>query len=236
MIRLDGSEIRRSPVEVGSLSVHAIIYRVFVHPNGGWEWDFWTINSTLTVFRNSRSFTPMEVKLVMNFMAARFGLKKWHPFESLIFVLWYLKKTDSLTNLKLRNKLTNNQQTHNKNPSKSKTSLVLSTKNHLLRPFTASALVPFRPQLPCLPASAPHGNDPKTWASWGSWPGSTTGSACQVRMGGTNDKKLKIKHFHWKKKCSNQEIYVKGGLSSILNDFSCILYTMYTIMCILYKQ
>ena len=75
-------------------------------------------------------------------------------------------------------------------------------KNHLLRPFTASALVPFRPQLPCLPAWHRAGNDPKTWASWGSWPGSTTGSACQVRTG-----KFKIKHFHGEKKCSNQEIY-----------------------------
>ena len=76
----------------------------------------------------------------------------------------------------------------------SQTPLVLSWIHHLLRPFTASALVPFRPQLPCLPASPRAGNDPKTWASWGSWPGSTTGSACQVRTG-----KLKIKHFHGKK-------------------------------------
>ena len=99
----------------------------------------------------------------------------------------------------------------------SQTPLVLSWIHHLLRPFTASALVPFRPQLPCLPASPRAGNDPKTWASWGSWPGSTTGSACQVRTG-----KLKIKHFH-EKKMLKPQIYVKGGLLSILNDFSCIL-------------
>ena len=40
---VDGSEILRSPVEVGSWN--PIIYRVFLHPNGGWPWDFWTINS-----------------------------------------------------------------------------------------------------------------------------------------------------------------------------------------------
>ena len=32
-----------SPVEVGSLSHYL---QGFIHPNGGWEWDFWTINST----------------------------------------------------------------------------------------------------------------------------------------------------------------------------------------------
>ena len=35
-------EIRRSPVEVGSLSHYL---QGFIHPNGGWPWDFWTINS-----------------------------------------------------------------------------------------------------------------------------------------------------------------------------------------------
>jgi len=29
------------PVEVGSLSYYL---HDFIHPNGGWEWDFWTIN------------------------------------------------------------------------------------------------------------------------------------------------------------------------------------------------
>ena len=28
-----------------SLVVYPIIYRVFIHRTGGWEWDFWTINS-----------------------------------------------------------------------------------------------------------------------------------------------------------------------------------------------
>ena len=33
-----------SPVEVGSLS-HYLQVVFFVHPNGGWPWDFWSINS-----------------------------------------------------------------------------------------------------------------------------------------------------------------------------------------------
>ena len=35
-------EILRSPAEVGSLSYYL---QGFTHPNGGWPWDFWTINS-----------------------------------------------------------------------------------------------------------------------------------------------------------------------------------------------
>ena len=34
---LDGSELRHSPVEVGSLSHYL---QGFLHPNGGWPWDF----------------------------------------------------------------------------------------------------------------------------------------------------------------------------------------------------
>ena len=40
---VDGSEIRRSPVEVGSLSHY--LRRVLYIP-GGWPWDVWTINSS----------------------------------------------------------------------------------------------------------------------------------------------------------------------------------------------
>jgi len=35
---VDGSEIWRSPVEVGTLC--HIITGFGIHPNGGWEWDF----------------------------------------------------------------------------------------------------------------------------------------------------------------------------------------------------
>ena len=38
---VDGSEIRRSPVDMANIS---IIYRVLYIPSG-WPWDFWTINS-----------------------------------------------------------------------------------------------------------------------------------------------------------------------------------------------
>ena len=30
-------EIRRSPVD---MAVYPMIYKGFIHPNGGWEWDF----------------------------------------------------------------------------------------------------------------------------------------------------------------------------------------------------
>ena len=45
---VDGSEIRRAPVDmVGYL----IIYKGFaIHPNGGWPWDFWSINSDWHLF------------------------------------------------------------------------------------------------------------------------------------------------------------------------------------------
>jgi len=36
---VDGSEIQRSPVEVGSLST-IINDRLKIHPKGGWLWDF----------------------------------------------------------------------------------------------------------------------------------------------------------------------------------------------------
>ena len=39
------AELRRSSVEVGSFS--PIIYKVLYIP-GGWPWDFWTINSSMT--------------------------------------------------------------------------------------------------------------------------------------------------------------------------------------------
>ena len=42
-------EIRRSPVEVGSLCHYL---QGFIHPIGGWPWDFWTINSR-TLYRTS---------------------------------------------------------------------------------------------------------------------------------------------------------------------------------------
>jgi len=35
---VDGSEIRRLPVEVGIL--YPMYLQGFIHPNGGWEWDF----------------------------------------------------------------------------------------------------------------------------------------------------------------------------------------------------
>ena len=40
---VDGSEIRRSPVE-GTVVYPHCLPGFFVHPNGGWPWDFWTIN------------------------------------------------------------------------------------------------------------------------------------------------------------------------------------------------
>ena len=36
------AQIRRSPLEVGSL-FH--FFQGVIHPNGGWPWDIWTINS-----------------------------------------------------------------------------------------------------------------------------------------------------------------------------------------------
>ena len=36
---VDGSEIRQAPVEVGSGNF-SHFSRGFIHPNGGWEWDF----------------------------------------------------------------------------------------------------------------------------------------------------------------------------------------------------
>ena len=38
-------EIRRSPVEVGSLSHYL---QGLIHPTGGWPWDFFAINSIIT--------------------------------------------------------------------------------------------------------------------------------------------------------------------------------------------
>ena len=35
----------KSGVHQLRLVVYPIIYKGFIHPNGGWEWDFWTINS-----------------------------------------------------------------------------------------------------------------------------------------------------------------------------------------------
>ena len=42
---VDGLEIRRSPVEAGSWNP-INIWRVFLHPNSGWPWDFWTISTS----------------------------------------------------------------------------------------------------------------------------------------------------------------------------------------------
>ena len=54
-ISFDGSfEIRRAPVEVGSLST--IIYDGFC---GGWPWDFWTINSYTHLILNTDAESMM---------------------------------------------------------------------------------------------------------------------------------------------------------------------------------
>ena len=35
-----------NPAPVEGTVVYPIIYVRFIHPNGGWEWDIWTINSS----------------------------------------------------------------------------------------------------------------------------------------------------------------------------------------------
>ena len=39
---------KNSPVEVGRLSNHYLPF-FFAHPNGGWPWDFGSINSSLSL-------------------------------------------------------------------------------------------------------------------------------------------------------------------------------------------
>ena len=60
---VDGSEIRRSPVEVGSLS-HDL--QGFIHPNGGWPWDFFQQQSQLNMGFGCFNITemPTEEKIV----------------------------------------------------------------------------------------------------------------------------------------------------------------------------
>lgn len=50
---VDGSEILRSPVEVGNLS-HYLLRVLYIR--GGWEWDLWTINDRSGLFHVSQSF------------------------------------------------------------------------------------------------------------------------------------------------------------------------------------
>ena len=47
---VDGSEIRLT----SWYGKYLIIYQGFIHPNGGWPWDFWTINSIVTPVKTSQ--------------------------------------------------------------------------------------------------------------------------------------------------------------------------------------
>ena len=59
---VDGSEIRRLPVEVGKISHYL---QDFSTTPGGWEWDFWTINNIIHCgclgSKNSRNDSVAEV-------------------------------------------------------------------------------------------------------------------------------------------------------------------------------
>ena len=54
---VDGSEIRRSPVEVGSLSHYL---QGFSTIPGGWSWDFWTIHSITSKIAGFLSWTCLN--------------------------------------------------------------------------------------------------------------------------------------------------------------------------------
>ena len=53
------AELRRSPVEVGSLSVYPIIYKAFYLP-GGWPWDFFQPSTSMISFPWLLSFCNLR--------------------------------------------------------------------------------------------------------------------------------------------------------------------------------
>ena len=70
---VDGSEIQRSPVEVGTLST-IINDRLKIHPKGGWLWDFWSMKIWLLV-RLSHGRRTYEIQLGIRFYLNRTDMK-----------------------------------------------------------------------------------------------------------------------------------------------------------------
>ena len=66
--KVDGSEILRSPVEVGSLSEY---WQGFIHPNAGWDWDFF-----------HEHFPPCQVEKPWCFLKKNGGWIKMVSFQS----------------------------------------------------------------------------------------------------------------------------------------------------------
>ena len=101
---VDGLEIRRSPVEAGSWNP-INIWRVFLHPNSGWPWDFWTISSSnrcpnhvawrMSIVSTPPNHSRLDLHVFLSSWIRRFsgsGITENFPLWKVeISILWFCK-------------------------------------------------------------------------------------------------------------------------------------------------
>ena len=92
----------RNPASVDLIIISSLFTRVFTHPFGGWEWDFWTINSMLDqAFASLNSWTYRETCSMRPSQPPKGASKDFHENTSRIIgfvdkVKWSFNKNGSL--------------------------------------------------------------------------------------------------------------------------------------------